>query len=335
MMGVCRKILAAGFAALLAWGPAWAQLPPPEAPPTEAAAPRQPVRPQAFPSPEAGFTALAEAARRQDAQRLLRVLGEEGSRLLRTGDRASDAAAFARFAAAYEARHEVVRTAPDRAIVQVGPDAWPMPVPMIQRGGSWRFDPRHGAEEIINRRIGRNELDTIQTLRAIVDAQDDYARSAGRQGAFMAYARRFFSTPGNRDGLFWPTAEGEPPSPLGPVVAAASGGRYAASRAGDVPQPYNGYLFRILEAQGPAAPGGAMEFVVNDRMIGGFGVIAWPLQYGRSGIKTFIVSHRGEVFERDLGSDTARIVRGISAFDPGEGWMRVPQTPDAAGSNRP
>ena len=210
-------------------------------------------------------------------------------------------------------------------MIQVGPDAWPLPIPMVQRGGGWRFDARQGAEEIVTRRIGRNELDTIETLRAIVDAQDDYARTAGRQGAFHAYARRFFSTPGQRDGLFWATREGERPSPLGPLLAAASGGAYGAPRPGDAPRPYNGYFFRILEAQGPAAPGGAMDYVVNGRMIGGFGVVAWPVEYGRSGIKTFIVSHRGVVYERDLGPDTARTVRGITAFDPGEGWRAVPE----------
>jgi hypothetical protein len=320
-----RTFLAAGLIVLVLAAPAWSQTSAPEAAPTRdgATQPRPPIPPRRFASPEDGFAALADAARRQDVARLTRVLGEEGRRLLRTGDRASDAAALARFAAAYDARHEILRPAPDRAVVQVGPDAWPMPIPMIQRGGGWRFDARQGSEEIVTRRIGRNELDTIQTLGAIVDAQDDYARTAGRQGAFQAYARRFFSTPGQRDGLFWATAEDEPPSPLGPFVAAASGGRYGTARPGDAPQPLNGYLFRILEAQGPAAQGGAMDFVVNGRMIGGFGVIAWPVQYGRSGIKTFIVSHRGVVYERDLGPDTARVVRGIAAFDPGEEWRRV------------
>lgn len=322
-----RTFLAAGLTVLIVAAPAWSQPSTPEAARTqgEAVQPRPPVPPQRFASPEDGFTALADAARRQDPVRLTRVLGEEGRRLLRTGDRASDAAALARFAAAYDARHEILRPAPDRAIVEVGPDAWPLPIPMIQRGGAWRFDPRQGAEEIVTRRIGRNELDTIETLRAVVDAQDDYARTAGRQGAFQAYARRFFSTPGQRDGLFWATAEDEPPSPLGPFVAAASAGRYGTARAGDAPQPLNGYLFRILEAQGPAAQGGAMDFVVNGRMIGGFGVIAWPVQYGRSGIKTFIVSHRGVVYERDLGPDTARMVRGILAFNPTEDWQAVPE----------
>ncbi|WP_232478754.1 DUF2950 domain-containing protein [Roseomonas rosulenta] len=322
-----RTILAAGLAVAACLGPAVAQTPAaPAAPSAEAPPPRprQPVPPQRFATPEQGFEALAQAARRQDVPGLVRVLGEGALPLIRTGDRASDAAAVARFAAAYDARHAVLRPAPERAIVEVGEDRYPFPVPMVRRGEGWRFDPAQGADEIVTRRIGRNELDTIQTLLAIVDAQDDYARSAGRQGAFMAYARRFFSTPGQRDGLFWATTEDEPPSPLGPFVAAASAGGYAPARPGDAPRPLNGYLFRILEAQGPSAPGGAMDFVVNGRMIGGFGVIAWPLQYGRSGIKTFIVSHRGEVFERDFGPDTARTVARITAYDPGTGWARVP-----------
>lgn len=328
MMATRWTMPVACLAVLLAVGPGWTQpsaqvVEPRPAPPAQAAP--QPIPPQRFTSPEAGFAALADAARRQDPQRLVRVLGEEGRRLLRTGDRASDAAALARFAAAYDEKHEILRAAPDRAVLQVGQDAWPLPIPMVQRSGAWRFDPRQGTEEILTRRIGRNELDTIETLRAIVDAQDEYARTAGRQGGFMAYARRFFSTPGQRDGLFWATGPDEPPSPLGPLVAAASAGSYGTRRPGDAPQPVNGYLFRILEAQGPAAPGGAMEFVVTGRMIGGFGVIAWPVQYGRSGIKTFIVSHRGDVHERDLGPETARIVARIDAFDPGEGWVWVPE----------
>ena len=182
----------------------------------------------------------------------------------------------------------------------------------------------HGAQELVDRRIGRNELDTIEVLRAIVDAQDEYARTAGRQGAFRAYARRFFSAPGTRDGLYWPAAEGEPESPLGPLLAAASAGGYARSRGPDgAPRPFHGYLFRILEAQGPAASGGAMSYVVDGRMIGGFGVIAVPAEYGVSGIQTFLASHAGTVYQRNLGPDTARIARGITAFDPGPGWERV------------
>jgi len=208
----------------------------------------------------------------------------------------------------------------------VGADAWPLPMPMVQRGGAWRFAAAAGAQEIIDRRIGRNELDTIETLRAIVDAQAEFAATAGRQGAFRTYARRFFSTPGTRDGLYWATAPGEAQSPLGPLAAAASTGGYGLAGRGDgPPQPFHGYFFRILESQGPSAPGGAFDYVVNGRMIGGFAVLAVPAQYGVSGIQSFIVNHQGVVYQGNLGPETTRIARGITAFDPGPGWSAVPE----------
>jgi hypothetical protein len=227
-----------------------------------------------------------------------------------------------RFLAEYDARAEILRPTPDSAVLEVGRDGWQLPIPMLQRGGVWRFDAVAGGREIADRRIGRNELDTIETLRAIADAQDDFAATAGRQGAFRAYARRFFSTPGSRDGLYWPAVEGEAPSPLGPLAAAASAGGYARARGG-APTPFHGYTFRILESQGPHAPGGAADFVVNGRMIGGWAVIATPARYDISGIKTFMVSHHGHVWEQDLGPDTAREAASITAFDPGPGWERV------------
>ncbi|MBR0672601.1 DUF2950 domain-containing protein, partial [Neoroseomonas soli] len=306
-------------------GLALAQAPtsPPAAPAAEAAPePPQPRPPRAYRTPEEGFAALANAARRADPNLLAVVMGDAGVRLLRSGDRVADAAALRRFAAAYDEKREILRPSPARATIQVGEDGWPLPIPMVQTAGAWRFDARAGAQEIANRRIGHNELDTIETLRAIVDAQADYARTAGRQGALQAYARRFFSSPGQRDGLYWPTREGEAESPLGPFMAAASAGGYARTPS-DRPQPYHGYFFRILESQGPAALGGAVDYVVNGRMIGGFAVIATPARYGASGIKTFIVSHHGAVYEQDLGPDTAREAAAITSFDPDEGWTRV------------
>jgi Protein of unknown function (DUF2950) len=267
---------------------------------------------------------MVAAARAHDERRLLRVLGEEARRLIRSGDPVADRAARDRFAAAYAAKAEVLRPKADTAVLQVGDDEWLLPIPMVRRDGMWRFDARQGVQEMINRRIGRNELDTIEVLRAIVAAQDEYARTAGRQGAFSSYARRFFSTPGTHDGLYWSGAAGEPESPLGPLVAAASTGGYSRVRAqDDRPRPFHGYLFRILEAQGPSAPGGAMDYVVGGRMIGGFGVIAVPAEYGVSGVQTFLVSHAGAVYQRNLGPDTARIARRITAFDPEPGWEKV------------
>jgi len=287
---------------------------------TPAPAPRPPRPPAAFRTPEAGFAALASAVGAGDERALLRVLGESAARLIRSGDRVADSADRARFAAAYAARQEITRPAPDRALLLIGEDGWPFPLPMVAKGGVWRFDARAGAQALIDRRIGANELDTIETLRAIADAEFEYARTTGRADGFRSYARRFFSTPGQRDGLYWPEAEGVPPSPLGPLAAAASTGGYGR---GDGPQPYHGYLFRILESQGPAARGGALDYVVGERMLGGFAVLAFPAQYGSTGIKSFLISHHGSVYERDLGPDTARTVAGITRFDPGPGWTQV------------
>ena len=269
---------------------------------------------------------MAAAARGHDEHSLLRVLGEEARRLIRSGDPVADRAARDRFADAYSTKAEVLRPKADTAVLQVGDDEWPLPIPMVRRGGMWRFDAKQGVQELVNRRVGRNELDTIEVLRAIVTAQDEYARTVGRQGTFSSYARRFFSTPGMHDGLYWPATAGEPESPLGPLVAAASTGGYSRGRAqDDRPRPFHGYLFRILEAQGPAAPGGAMNYVVDGRMIGGFGVIAVPAEYGVSGIQTFLVSHAGTVYQRNLGPDTARIARRITAFDPDPDWQKIPE----------
>jgi hypothetical protein len=310
-------------AATFVAAPAAAQAPAPEAPAeTRPAAPR-PVPPRAFRTPQDGFAALVAAIRANDERALLGILGSAGHRLVRSGDPVADRAARGAVANAYAVQNQILRSSPDRAVLQLGDDGWPLPIPMVRRGGNWRFDAAAATQEIADRRIGRNELDTIETLRAIADAQDEYARTAGRSGALRAYARRFFSTPGQRDGLYWPTSQGEAASPLGPLAAAASAGGYGRRQGGGAPQPYQGYVYRILERQGAAARGGAFDYVVNGRMIGGFAIIAAPAQYGSTGIKTFMINHDGAVWERDLGPHTAREAAAISAFDPGEGWTRV------------
>jgi hypothetical protein len=280
------------------------------------------VQPQRFRSPEEGFAALAEAVRSHDQRRMLRVLGEAGRRLIRSGDPVADRAAGERFTQLYAARHRIERPSPDRAVLLVGEEAWPLPIPMRLAGGAWRFDARAGAQELVDRRIGRNELEVIETLRAIADAQAEYAAGPGREGGLRAYAQRFFSTPGRRDGLYWSSEAGEAESPLGPLLATASAGGYGRGR-GDAPRPYHGYYFRILTRQGASAPGGAMDWVVNGRMIGGFAVLAWPAEYGSTGWKSFMVSHAGTVLEADLGPDTARRAAAIQAFDPGPDWSPV------------
>ncbi|MGG5818218.1 DUF2950 domain-containing protein [Falsiroseomonas sp. HW251] len=325
MRDAIASTIRGALAALLVAGAAWAQAPAADTAgaPSEprAEAPRA-VAPQAFGSPEDGFAAFVAAIRSGEMRRLERVIGSANMPLVRDIDPGIARQARERFLAAQAEKSEITRPSPDRAVLQVGPDGWPLPLPLVRRGNAWRFDSAAARQEILDRRIGRNELDTIETLRAIADAQDDYARTAGRQGAFSAYARRFFSTPGQRDGLYWDTAPGEPGSPLGPMLAAASAGGYARTRA-DTPQPFHGYLFRMLERQGPAAPGGAADYVVNGRMIGGWAAIATPYRWGSTGIMTFMISHAGDVWQANLGPETARIAAGIASFDPGQGWEKV------------
>jgi hypothetical protein len=316
------------LAILLRAGAAVAQAPGPEATPSpeagiQAGAPRD-VSPQSFRSPEDGFAAFVTALRSGDSQRLQRVIGSANMPLARDFDPRDARQARERFLAAHAEEAEIQRPASDRAVLQVGPDGWTLPLPLIRRGGVWRFDSAAARQEILDRHIGRNELDTIETLRSVAAAQDEYARTAGRQGAFRAYAQRLFSTPGERDGLYWGTAPGEPDSPLGPLLAAASAGGSSHAR-GDAPQPYHGYLFRILGSQGPDAPGGALDYVVSGRMIGGWAVVATPYRYGSTGIMTFMISHHGGVWQANLGPEAAPIADGITTFNPASGWEKVPE----------
>jgi hypothetical protein len=277
---------------------------------------------RSFASPEAAVETLVAAVRAgQGTGRLVGILGAGSATLLSSGDAVADREARARFLAAFDARHEILRPAQGQARLIVGADSWEFPFPIRQEGRNWRFDSRAGAQELVDRRIGRNELDAVQVLRAIVQAQREYAAATPRSQGLPAFARRIMSTPGQRDGLYWESAPGEPESPLGPLLAAASADHRRAP--GGAPQPYHGYYFRILEGQGPSAPGGAGEYVLNGRMVGGFGVIAWPARYNSSGIMTFIVNHQGQVFQANLGPNTDALARRIRVYDPGPDWQRV------------
>ena len=320
MSAMTRMLLVLACMGALGAAPAWTQ----DGPAPAKGKPGQVPRAEAFKTPEDGFAALADAIRAGDEPRLVRMLGDDARSLVRSGDPVADQAARGRFTAEYAAKHDILRPAPDRAELQIGNDNWPLPIPLVMEAGEWRFDVKAGARELVDRRIGRNELDTIETLRAIADAQYEYSRTAGRQGALRSYARRFFSNPGQKDGLYWPDAPGQPQSPLGPMAAAASAGGYSTAKFRDQPQPFHGYFFRMLDSQGPAAEGGAMDYLVNGKMIGGFAVLAYPAQYGVSGIKSFLVNHSGMVWEQDLGPATARQAGATTSFNPGPGWDRVP-----------
>jgi hypothetical protein len=280
---------------------------------------------QTFASPDEAVTALVAALRSLDSTQLQNVFGKDGKDLLSSGDPISDRQTADRFLRAYNEKHRLTTNDDGSVMIVVGNTDWPMPIPIVRddEGKGWVFDTAAGKEEIINRRIGRNELDVIETCKAICDAQVEYAAGDPDGDGVPADARKFISDPGTRNGLFWPTEAGQAPSPLGPLVAeAAAEGYSAAPRQDDEPHAYHGYFYRILTAQGPNAPGGAMDYVVGDKLLGGFAVVAWPADYGSSGIMTFIVNYRGVVYQRDLGDDSDKIARAMTTFDPGPGWTK-------------
>jgi hypothetical protein len=281
--------------------------------------------PKSFNSPEAGVEALVGALRPYDESRAVAVLGPEADDVLVSGDPVADENTREAFLAAYDRRHRIVTEDDGSATLLVGDDDWPMPIPLVRSGGTWRFDTASGKDEILNRRIGNNELSTIEVCRAIVDAQQEYADADPTHSGSRAYAPKFLSDPGARNGLFWETREGEPPSPLGELVAEAVVEGYPLPTSADrTPQPYHGYYYKMLTAQGPSAPGGARSYVERGHLTGGFGVVAWPADYLNSGVMTFMVNQDGVVYQRDLGPDTALIAGSMTAFDPDASWVMVP-----------
>jgi hypothetical protein len=281
-----------------------------EAPPSQAS----------YKTPEAAVDALIAAAKSSDAEELVRVLGPEGSDIVDSGDPVLDASKRAKFVEAYEKAHSLQAEGDARSILIIGENDYPFPIPLVAANGSWHFDTPAGAEEILNRRIGENELATIEAMLAFVDAQQEYA-SIDRDGKGLQYARRLLSRPGKRDGLYWPNADGESASPLGILVAQAKAEGYRAKGSEDASNSYHGYVFKMLSGQGAAAAGGARKFTVRGRMIGGFGLVATPVKYGNSGVMTFIVNQDGVVYERDLGPDSRSIVADMSLYNPDKNWQ--------------
>lgn len=273
---------------------------------------------QRFKNPEEATQALVAAAQSSDLKRIIAVLGPDGRDIVSSGDRAADEEARSEFLAKYDTSHRIETKDDSNAVLLIGQLEWPFPIPLVRKNNDWFFDTAAGREEILARRIGRNELDAIQACLAYVDAQNEYAeRNSEGTGA---YAQRILSRPGKRDGLFWRKTEGEPVSPLGEAVVMASAEGY---RLGQGRTPYHGYFFSILARQGRNAPGGAHNYVVNGRMIGGFALVAYPAEYLNSGMMTFIVNHVGNVYQKDLGLRTAQIAGQMSSFDPDPTWKKV------------
>jgi hypothetical protein len=280
---------------------------------------------KSFESLDEAVNALVGAIRAADRKALVEILGPGGGPLVSSGDDVADRAAFQRFTAAYDRAHRL-EGGGGRVVLYVGDDDFPFPIPLVPAGPRWVWDTDAGDDELLTRRIGRNELSVIQVCQAYVDAQREYY---SRRTGLLEYAQRLESTTGKQDGLYWPMRPGEPQSPLGPLVAQARAAGYPLPPRGG-PVPYHGYFYRILFAQGPDAPGGAYDYLVRGHMIGGFALVAYPASYGVSGIMTFVVNQDGIVHQKDLGPKTAQLANAMKAYNPGAGWTKA----DAASSTR-
>ena len=274
-----------------------------------------------FASIDHAIGALVAAAKSDDTRSLLKVLGKESAPAIDSGDPVQDRNVRERFVQAYEAEHALSHGTDGETTLLVGADQWPFPFPLIQHNGRWRFDSAAGSDELVNRRIGANELSTIQSSLAFVDAQREYYMRNPQRAELLQFSQKLVSTQGKKDGLYWPTSGDEPPSPLGAGIARAQGEGYFENGT-SASQPFRGYIYRMLTAQGPHARGGAYSYLVDDKMIGGFALIAIPAEYGRSGVMSFIVNHDGEVFSKDLGEETATAAKAIRTFDPDASWQR-------------
>lgn len=275
---------------------------------------------QSFKTAEDAVAALVNAAKSGDRKGILTVLGPDGASIASSGDEAEDAAARKRFTDAYDAKHQITMESDQKAVLVIGDEDWPFPIPIVRKDDSWRFDTAAGREEILDRRIGRNERAAMQACLAYVDAQNDYAELTRTSTGTAAYAQRIVSRPGKKDGLYWPTEAGDSPSPLGELVASAATEGY---HVGHGRAPFHGYYYKILTRQGPAAPGGVYDYVVHGKMIGGFALVAHPAVYRNSGVMTFLINHEGTVFEKDLGPHTAEIAEHMTSFNPDDTWEKV------------
>jgi len=293
------------------------------------------LKQRGFASPEDAVKALVDALKSKDTKALSALFGPGSKDLVFSGDPVADKTRRERFVSYFEEKNRLEEVSADKVVLHVGNDDWPFPIPVVKRGNTWQFDPKEGREEILARRIGRNELSVIQVCLAYVDAQREYASKDRNGDGLLEYAQRFGSTPGKHDGLYWKAKEGEEESPLGPLAAEAVREGYSGKKSADKPLPYKGYYYKILKGQGKDAPGGAYSYMANGKMIGGFAMVAYPATYGASGIMTFIVNHDGVVYQKDLGKNTAAIVAKMTLFDPDKTWKNVDvaeETPGPSGS---
>lgn len=273
---------------------------------------------QNFKTPEEAVQALTEAARSQDRAKVLAILGPGGRDIISSGDEVADRNARQLFLLAYDRKQSLQKVDDKTAILMVGEGEWPFPIPVVRAGQGWRFDTNIGRQELLYRRIGRNELNAIDVCFGYVEAQNDYAEFATKEFGKPEFAQRVISSPGKKDGLYWP-ADGKTESPLGDFIALATAEGYGP---GQVRIPYHGYYYKILTQQGSQAPGGAKQYLVRGKMTEGFALVAWPAEYANSGVKTFVVNQLGVVFEKDLGPGTAHVASQMTVFNPDQTWKR-------------
>jgi Protein of unknown function (DUF2950) len=279
-----------------------------------------------YASSDEAAAALVAAARSNDPAALRTILGPGSAPLISSGDKYADEAALRRFIELYDAQHALVPEGADHVMLEVGANGWTLPIPIVRRAGRWSFDAREGAQEIIDRRIGRDEIAAIRVCLAYVDAQNDYFERKKQETGIGVYAQQLVSAQGKHDGLYWPAGDGQEESPLEPLVAQARDEGYPGQMLRQSLVPYQGYLFRILFSQGAEAPGGAKKYVQNGRMTGGFALIAWPANYASSGIMSFIVNQDGVVFQKDLGPQTAQSAASITQFNSDPSWAQIEVT---------
>jgi hypothetical protein len=286
------------------------------------AADKAAAKQRTFASRDEAAKALIAAVKADDLKELMATLGPGSKDLVYSGDPVADHAGRERFVQLCEEKNQLKQEGDAKAVLEVGKDCWPLPIPIVMKRGGWLFDTGKGHQEMLNRRIGRNELSTIQVCLAYVDAQREYADIIREIDGRRKYAQKFASDPDQKNGLYWKAKEGEPESPLGTFVASARKEGYE-KKAGHNPTPYHGYFFKILKAQGRNAPGGSYDYVVDGNMIGGFALVAYPAVYGSSGIMTFIVNQDGFVYEKNLGKNTHAIAQRMLSFDPDKTWRKV------------
>lgn len=284
------------------------------------------IQQQTFASPEQAEKTLIAAVRAGSTADLIKIFGAEGKKLVFSGDPLADKTGRQKFTAAYAKMNELKTVDGDKAVILIGEDRWPFPIPIVKQGDAWHFDTEAGAQEIIDRRVGRNELNTIQVCRAYVDAQREYASRDRVGSGLLEYAQKFVSSAGKHDGLYWEVNPGEEESPMGPLVARARAEGYSPKDAKGKHKhtPYHGYYYKILTRQGKDAPEGPHDYIVNGHMIGGFALTAFPAKYGDSGIMTFVINHDGIVYEKNLGPQSAATARHMTEFNPDATWKKAP-----------